>query len=208
MTDIFGNFGRVIEIGSMQLRLYFLLIILAPLIGSAQNSIKLDSQQIDRTGMEILGGWSVANIAGGSLGWAATAGESKYFYKMNVLINVPNLGESLIGYFITDRAENNLVLPKDVLAQQRKIERRYLVNTGIDIAGLGIGVYLRHRGIVTNSAKLKGYGGAGIVQSAFLLLFDGSMYGAQRHFGNRLRKFFNKNDLTFNGREIGIVMHI
>lgn len=174
----------------------------------AQNSIRINSRQTDRYGMEILGGWAVANIAGGSAGWAASTGEARYFYKMNVLLNIPNLGASLIGYFITDNAGNDLFLPRELLARQKKIERKYLVNAGVDVAGLGLGIYLRHRGIVTNSVKLKGYGSAGIVQSAFLLLFDGGMYGAQRHFGNKLRKFFKNNELTFDGRQIGVSLRI
>jgi hypothetical protein len=44
-----------------------------------------------------------------------------------------------------------------------------------------------------------------IVQSAFLLLFDGTMYGLQRSNGNGLRRFLEKNPITFTGKGIGMI---
>jgi hypothetical protein len=38
-----------------------------------------------------------------------------------------------------------------------------------------------------------------------LLLFDSSMYSAQRHNGNKLRSFLAKNPVTFDGRRVGII---
>ena len=46
------------------------------------------SMAANNTGMYILGGWAVANMAAGAYGWAAFDGDKKYFSQMNIFWNV------------------------------------------------------------------------------------------------------------------------
>ncbi len=158
------------------------------------------------TGMDVLGSWAIANIGIGSVGWAESKGGSnKYFYQMDALWNVANLGAAIIGYTGAQKDKNKQLTPAESLKAQQKMEKIFLINGGLDVAYIGAGIFLQHRGDIRNSDELRGYGKSIILQGAFLLLFDSSMYSAQRHNGNKLRSFLAKNPVTFDGRRVGII---
>jgi len=46
------------------------------------------------------------------------------------------------------------------------------------------------------------------LQGAFLLLFDGTMYNAQRHNGGKIKRFLEKNPVTFDGRRVGMIYNM
>jgi hypothetical protein len=78
----------------------------------------------------------------------------------------------------------------------------------LDIAYIGGGWYLNRRGISKNSDRLHGYGNSIIMQGAFLLLFDGSMFAIQKHHGKTAEKFLNQIEVGFNGKQIGLIKHL
>lgn len=186
------------------------LFIIANLQCEAQDSLQtlnFKRNQIKNGGMQVLGTWAAANIVTGSVGWASTGGQTKYFHQMNTLWNVANLGVAILGYSSTIRDKNRNYSPQESLDEQRKLEKIFMVNGILDLGYLGAGAYLRHRGIVNNSDQSKGYGSAVIMQGAFLLLFDVTMYSAERHAGNKLRRFLLKNPLSFDGRKLGMIVN-
>ncbi|MDB5088708.1 MAG: hypothetical protein JWR09_2702 [Mucilaginibacter sp.] len=178
----------------------------------AQDSLKTynySRNHITITGMEVLGSWAIVNIGAGAAGWASSKGGSnKYFYQMSTIWGAANLGAALLGY---TSAKNNtgkpLNAPESLKAQQ-KIEKIFLINGGLDLAYIGTGIFLKHRGDTRNSNQLRGYGSATIVQGVFLLLFDGTMYSTQRQNGNKLRQFLEKNPITFNGKTVGLIYNL
>ncbi|WP_157740824.1 DUF6992 family protein [Mucilaginibacter xinganensis] len=178
----------------------------------AQDSLKTfnySRNQITTTGMKVLGSWAVANIGVGAAGWAnSKGGTNKYFYQMTTIWGAANLGAALLGYTGTRNNGNQSSRAADVLKAQKKIEKIFLINGGLDIAYIGTGIYLTHRGNSRNSDQLKGYGPAVIAQGVFLLLFDGTMYSTHRHEGNKLRQFLEKNPVTFNGKTVGLIYHL
>lgn len=157
--------------------------------------------------MQVLGSWAAANIVVGGIGWASTSGQTKYFHQMNTLWNVANLGVAILGYTSTIRDKNTTYSRQESLDEQRKLENIFLVNGGLDLAYIGTGIYLRHRGITHNSDQSKGYGSAVIMQGAFLILFDATMYTSERCTGNKLRQFLMKNPVTFDGHQVGMVIN-
>jgi hypothetical protein len=175
----------------------------------AQDSLKsfnYSRNHITTTGMIVLGSWSVANIGVGAVGWAnSTGGQNKYFYQMNVLWNTVNLGAAILGFTGAQKNKNLQLNSSESLKAQQKIERTFLINGGLDVFYIGTGVYLQHRGDIDHSDQLRGYGSSIILQGTFLLLFDSVMYGVQRHNGNKLRRFLEKNPITFDGKSIGII---
>lgn len=178
---------------------------------SAQDTLQtlnFTRNHIKNTGMEVLGTWAVANIAAGGIGWASTGGQTKCFYQMNAIWNIANLSVALLGYANTQRDKNRQYTPEENLQEQKKIERIFLVNGGLDVAYIGAGFYLKHRGELKNSDQSKGYGTAIILQGAFLLLFDATMYTSEKHNGNKLRNFLLKNPITFDGRRVGMVLNM
>ena len=141
------------------------------------------STGINKTGMYVLGGWAIANIATGSLGWSKTTGSTMRFHQMNLFWNTINLtiaGVALYTYMNSGGAALN---SEDIMQQHRKTENLYLINAGLDVLYIGTGFYLKH--LSTKKPKkedlLLGYGNSVILQGAFLLVFDAIMWGIQRN---------------------------
>ena len=159
--------------------------------------------------MEVLGSWGIANIGVGVAGWAnSKGGSNKYFYQMDAIWGVVNLGIAVIGYTTTQSNKNKILSPEESLKQQQKIEQTFLINGGLDLVYLGAGAYLKHRGNTNHSAELRGYGSSVLLQGAFLLLFDATMYSAEKSNGNKLRRFIEKNPVYINGKGLGMIYHL
>jgi hypothetical protein len=146
--------------------------------GFYQSSIKTNT-----TGMHVLGGWAIANIAGGAAGWANSNGSTKYFHQMNLFWNTVNLG--IAGFALFNNLNSSIFGFTDSLLMQKhiKTENLYVINAGLDVLYVGTGFLLKH--LSTNSAKRKdvlfGYGNSVIVQGGFLLVFDLIMWAVQRN---------------------------
>jgi len=177
---------------------------------SAQDSLQLlnsNREHIKMSGMSVLGSWSVANFAVGLIGQSNSSGQNKYFYQMDAIWSVFNLGAAIPGYISAVKNINKPRTAAEALKEQKKIETIFLVNGGLDVAYIGTGIYLNHRGDIQNSDKLRGYGEGVITQGVFLLLFDATMYSTERHNGNKLRHFLERNPLLFDGKKIGMVVN-
>jgi hypothetical protein len=136
------------------------------------------SMAANNTGMYILGGWAVANMAAGAFGWVSFDGERKYFSQMNLFWNVVNLSIAGIALYSNQSTDLLSAGADEILARHLKTERLFLINSGLDIGYMGAGFLMRH--LSTRSEKrgdlLKGYGNAVILQGGFLLVFDLVMY--------------------------------
>jgi len=178
----------------------------------AQDSLKTfnySRNNITATGMKVLGSWAVANIGAGAAGWAnSKGGQNKYFYQMTAIWGAANLGIAIMGYTGSKNNTGKQLTAAESLKAQQKIEQLFLINGGLDLAYIGTGIILKNRGNNRNSAQLKGYGASLIIQGAFLLLFDGTMYSTHRSNGSKLRRFLEKNPVGFTGKGIGINLSI
>jgi hypothetical protein len=189
-----------------------IVILLFIVFGKAQaqdslTTFNLNREHIKKNGMEVLGSWAIAHIALGTIASSNTTGSVKYYYQMDALWNVINLGAAVSGYI---SAINNAGRPLSVtesLKQQRQTENIFLINGGLDVGYIGAGIFLNHRGSTTNSNQLQGYGSSIIVQGAFLLLFDATMYTAEKHNGNKLRRFLERNPVIFDNKKIGMIIN-
>lgn len=154
--------------------------------------------------MKVLGGWAIANIAIGSIGFYNTKGAARYFNQMNVFWNIVNLSIATAGFYGAKEAVHKQVNANQSLTEQRKTERILLTNAGLDLAYIGGGIYLNRRGISKSSDRLHGYGNAIILQGAFLFLFDGTMFAIQNQHEKSGKSLFNKVELGFNGKHLGM----
>ena len=178
---------------------------------SAQDSIPYYNHkryEITATGMKVLGGWGLANLGAGAAGWAGSQGQTKYFYQMNTFWGAINAGAAILGYTGAQHDKGRSLTAAQSLKEQQKIERIFLVNGGLDVAYIAAGIFVNHRGNVKNNDKLKGYGPAVILQGAFLFFFDGTMYATHRSNGNKLKNFLLKNPVTFNGKNVGMLIRL
>jgi len=130
-----------------------------------------------------LGGWAIANIAGGAVGWANSNGSTKYFHQMNLFWNTVNLG--IAGFALYNNLNSSISGLTDSIMMQKhiKTENLYLINAGLDVIYIGTGFFLKY--LSTNSPKRKdilfGYGNSVIVQGGFLLVFDLIMWLVQHN---------------------------
>lgn len=152
----------------------------------ALGSIALNAQSLEaeweaekdyrKTGMLILGGWAVTNIAGGLALRSNTTGSTRRFHEMNAIWNSVNLGIAAFGYF----GAVNLANPEtalDLYKTQVSMDKILLFNAGLDLAYIAGGVYLmeRAKSASKNANRLKGYGRSVVMQGAFLFVFDVAM---------------------------------
>ena len=165
----------------------FLILLIFAKMSIAQDltSINKDRQKLSREGMTFLTSWAATNIAGGTTAYyLAKDPEWKYFHEMNVFWNTVNLGLGISGLMSERKAKTALNLEQSIKAQ-KKIERIFLINSGIDLLYIGGGLAMRQMQNAKNPERMRGYGNALILQGSFLLLFDGVEYFLHRSNGYR-----------------------
>lgn len=132
-----------------------------------------------QNGMYVLSGWATTNMGVGLIGYQVGTGENRRFHEMNMYWNSVSLGLAVSSLL---RSKNSMkhqtLLGEDALHHHYRTEKRFLFNTGINLAYVAGGFWLRERGMhhPTRSDLFKGYGTSVITQGAFLLLFDIYMY--------------------------------
>jgi len=158
------------------------------------------STKINTTGMYVLGGWAVANIAGGAVGWANSTGSAKYFHQMNLFWNTVNLGIAGFALYNNLTDDISLLSCNEMLLKHRKTENLYLINAGLDVVYIGTGFLLKHLSVsnLNKQDLLKGYGNSIILQGGFLMIFDLIMWGVQR---NHRLDFLNGAEFSFIQQE-------
>ena len=126
-----------------------------------------------------LGSYALANIAVGAIGASQTSGEAGYFHKMNVYWNLVNLGLAGAGLLGSRRKTTEPETLADAVRQHEKMKQILLLNTGLDVAYVMGGAYLRERAEpeLVNSHpdkadQLRGYGKSIMLQGGFLFAFD------------------------------------
>jgi hypothetical protein len=141
-----------------------------------------ESLRTTNTGMYVLGGWAITNIATGGYGWSRFDGDTKYFHQMNLFWNTVNL--SIAGYALYSNSilDISALGQDEIMKKHLNTEKILLINAGLDLGYIGTGFLLRHLAGKSkkNSDLLKGYGNSIILQGSFLFVFDLVLYGILR----------------------------
>ncbi|GAB4024803.1 hypothetical protein GCM10028809_03040 [Spirosoma gilvum] len=121
-----------------------------------------------------LGGYALANIAVGSIAAGQTVGETKYFHRMNVYWNLVNLGIAGVGLLGSRKQQAGNETVSEAIRKHETMKQILLLNTGLDVAYVIGGAYLRERAEThpDQADQLRGYGKSIMVQGGFLLAFD------------------------------------
>jgi hypothetical protein len=126
-----------------------------------------------------LGGYSLGNIALGSVMASRTSGETRYFHQMNVYWNLINLGIAGAGLLGSRKRNTNGETLAQAIRQHQTMKQVLLFNAGLDVAYIVGGAYLRERGRAglpvtrpDRADQLQGYGKSVMLQGGFLLAFD------------------------------------
>ena len=178
---------------------------------SQVNSLPSFEQQrikYNKKGMLLLGSWSATNIIISGLASKTNNQQAHYFHNMNMMWNSVNLALATVSYISAGKETTNNLTLSNVLNHQNKTEKLFLFNTGLDVAYVTAGFYLKERGNSNlNPAKLKGYGDAVIMQGGFLLLFDAVMYAVHNKHGKNLNNFTDKVQLVAGPLGVAMVYH-
>lgn len=183
------------------LKLYFSFLLIISASAYAQSdsllqSLQVNRQKINETGMLVLGGWAVGNVLLGTYGNFKANGEAKYFHQFNAMWNVVNLGIAAFGYFNAINTDPTTMTNIEIIKDFNSLQNFLLLNAGLDAAYIMTGFYLKERAKNSSSAeRLKGYGNSLLLQGGFLLLFDVSLYfihqnNADINFYPHLESFF------------------
>ncbi|MCF8346917.1 MAG: hypothetical protein K9G38_06865 [Bacteroidales bacterium] len=188
---------------------YFLVVLLisVPLVLCSQGNYQQffsQSMTTNNAGMAVLGGWAVANLTTGAVGWSRTTGQTKYFHQMNFFWNTVNLGIAGYSLYTATQMQPLRMSSQELIDHHIRYENLYLINAGLDIAYMGTGFLLRHLSTrnIQKADMLRGYGNSVILQGGFLFLFDGVMYLLQH---NHRVKFLE--DMRFTLLSDGAFLH-
>ena len=153
-----------------------------------------------------LGGYALANIAVGSIAAGQTSGETKEFHKMNVYWNLFNLGIAGAGLLGSRKRAADGETLADAVRQHENMKQILLLNSGLDVAYVVGGAYLRERANThpDKADQLRGYGSSIMVQGGFLLAFDLVNYFIFKNRGDKQEKLLL--GATPNG--VGMVLPI
>ncbi|MEM9723450.1 MAG: hypothetical protein AAGA10_29540 [Bacteroidota bacterium] len=197
---------------SRQIGLFFLLNLAMVSLAFSQDSTILDLNiqrlQINKTGMYILGGWAVANIAGGAILRSQTTGTTRYFHEMNMFWNFVNLGLAGAGLYGALKTDPSGFSAWESLQEQRTIEKLLLFNAALDIAYITGGAYMieRSRRVENKPERIKGYGQSLILQGSFLLVFDATLYLIHNQAANpKLQQLLSH--VSFSGDSLSLVLN-
>lgn len=165
-----------------------------------------------------LGGFALANIAVGAVAAGQTSGEAKQFHKMNVYWNLVNLGITGAGLLGSRKRSAGTETLADAVRQHENMKQILLINTGLDVAYVVGGAYLRERGrpgvarpglTQANASsdkadQLRGYGKSIMVQGGFLLAFDLVNYFIFKNRGDKQERLL----LAATPGGVGVVLPI
>ncbi|MCF8261564.1 MAG: hypothetical protein K9J12_12375 [Melioribacteraceae bacterium] len=134
---------------------------------------------INQNGMLVLGAWAATNIVAGTTGYFLSQNaQVKNFHQFNALWNTVNLAIAYFSYTSNIGIDPSSLTNSEILKETNFLQNFLLLNAGLDAAYLMTGIYLKERSKNSekNSSRLSGYGNGLLVQGAFLLVFDLSLY--------------------------------
>lgn len=185
----------------MQKTLLLLCLAGVSLRSSAQKPdlVKFEKERvrISKNAMITLAGWSVANIVVSSIATDTRNKENRAFHQMNVMWGGINLAIAGLGYWGARKEKIDNPTMESAMKHQRRIEKTYLINAGLDVVYVGAGLLMNQTADNQKKPdKFRGYGNSIMLQGGFLLLYDGIMYAIHRGHGKQLKVMDNKVTLN------------
>ncbi|MDZ4070502.1 MAG: hypothetical protein U1C70_01650 [Sediminibacterium sp.] len=145
-----------------------------------QDSLAHQRIKLVQNNMYVLGAWASANIIQGTISASNTQGSEKAFHQMNAYWNTVNFAIAGVGLLGIRKQMKRAYGLASNLKEQQKLEKILLLNSGLDLAYIASGLYLKEKGIRLNNTRNEGFGNSLLLQGAFLLVFDLIQYGQHR----------------------------
>ncbi|TXD37136.1 hypothetical protein FRC98_10395 [Lujinxingia vulgaris] len=136
-------------------------------------------------GMSVLLAWSALNIGVGTAGYFVSDGPQRYFHQMNAAWNLVNAAIAGFGLRGALRADAASFDGLQTLEEGRSFERVLAINIGLNVAYMASGAFMWERGLRRDDERLLGYGPSLVLQGAFLLVFDSTLFALQQRASAR-----------------------
>ena len=132
-----------------------------------------DLFEFQKQGMIALGSWAAGNFLVSGYQMSRTQGKTYHFHQMNVFWNTVNMGIAVSGYLGALHGTTGLP-DMEILSEYHRFSKILLVNTGLDVAYVMTGLYLKERSkqVTKHQQRFAGYGKSLLLQGGFLFLFD------------------------------------
>ncbi|MTI22901.1 hypothetical protein E1176_17850 [Fulvivirga sp. RKSG066] len=185
----------------MKCTLALLILLCASVCCKAQSLEEINQQRIKKTqtGMLILGSWATVNIISSPILKQNASGSDKYFYDMNLYWNTVNLAIATVGYLSARKELNKQYSLQKTIEKQNQLQRILLLNTGLDLAYVTTGLFLKTKGQKDESNRLEGFGESLILQGAFLFLFDLGSYLMHNQESKKINAILERIQLSAHG---------
>ena len=157
--------------------------------------------ETNKKAMLILGGWALGNMAFSGVKVGNTEGVEKGFHQMNIGWNAFNLSIAALGYWGATKENPATFDGFNTMNEHYKLQKIFLLNTGLDVAYVVGGAYLIERSkTAEKSEQMKGFGQAVILNGAFLFIFDLGNYLIHNAQNDKLK-------MLLKGNEVGLSFH-
>ncbi|HJV20316.1 MAG TPA: hypothetical protein VJ552_10600 [Sediminibacterium sp.] len=171
------------------------------------DSLAADRLNMHKTNLTILAAWAGVNIIQGSISANNAQGRDRHFFNMNAYWNLINMGIATYGLIKIKKGLARKYSYSQNLLEQQKLEKILLLNSGLDLAYIATGLYLKERGARLNREQPAGFGNSLILQGAFLLVFDLVQYGNHRRNGKILEQQMGNLQFGPTRNGIGLAYH-
>jgi len=169
-----------------------------------QDSIAHDRIHRQQNNAYILGTWAAANLVQGTISASNTQGSEHFFHQMNAYWNIGNLAVAGIGLLRVKQLSARQYAFAGNLKAQQQVEKTLLLGTGLDMAYIMTGLYLKERGNRLDKVQSQGYGGSLLLQGSFLLVFDVIQYFNHRRNGRLLEQQLGQWEWGPKGAGLGL----
>lgn len=175
-------------------------LVVLPDLANAQEEWEIlaqDRARVNRTGMQVLLGWSALNMAGGTVGYFQTSGKNRYFHQMNAIWNVVNAGIAVSA--LSGMGADSLASLPMAYKEGLTMEKVLLANAGLDVAYIATGGYMMERGMRKDQVRFRGYGQSLLIQGGFLLALDTVLFILNNNHNQELYNILSNVSVSSQG---------
>lgn len=159
---------------------------------------------INQQHLYVLGAWAGANIVQGTISASNTTGSTRYLHQMNAYWNTVNLAIAGLGIWALKMQLNQPITPAGLMKEQKTVEKLLLLNTGLDVAYIMTGLYMKEKGLRLNNNRNTGFGNSLVLQGSFLLVLDLVQYFAHQKNGKAIQDQANKIQWGVGANGLGL----
>lgn len=171
---------------------------------NAWDSLNKRRLTINQNHLYVLGSWAAANIVQGTISASNTTGSTHYLHQMNAYWNTVNLAIAGLGICALKMQLKQKISPADLLQEQKTVEKLLLLNSGLDVAYIMTGLYMKEKGLRLQNDRNIGFGNSLVIQGSFLLVLDLVQYFTHQKNGKAIHEAAKKVQWGVGANGLGL----